>query len=852
MADRKNKAFKKRAPKKMPSTNSSRASAMTNAIAGENLFKQAVEKRLRKLFSCRVEMATQEQVYRAVCDAAMDIISENWLETKEAVEQQNVKTVYYMSLEFLVGRALGCNLINLGVRRSVREAMKELGIDPNFLEDQEPDPALGNGGLGRLASCFMESLSTLNYSAVGCGIRYHRGLFRQAVVDGYQNELPDDWLDGGYPFEVCHPEEARIVRFGGRVEAVYNDRKGGYDFIHRDCITVLAIPYDMPIVGYQNKVVNTLRLWDARAVTSDDQDYNTVMEQRRAAKQLTDVLYPDDSTDQGKELRLRQGYFFVSASLQSAVADFKKNNDDITKLPEKAVFQLNDTHPATAVAELMRILLDEEGLGWDDAWSVTTKCLAATNHTVLSEAMERWPVPVFSRLLPRIYEIIKEIDLRFVNEIEKMYPFDPDRVNRMRIIHDQEIRMANLCLVASFSMNGVAQIHTKILETRLFRDFYEIMPYKFSNKTNGVTHRRFLLKGNSLLAGWITGHIGPYWITDFSRIREMAAYADDEKAGMEFMKIRHCNKIRLAKYILAKNGMEIDPNSIYDVQVKRIHEFKRPMLFILYIIYRYNRIRQHPEDRSLLPRTFIIGGKAAKGYYMAKRIIKLINSVAEVINNDPSVKGRIKVVFIENYRVSNAEMIFAAADLSEQLSCAGFEASGTGCQKMMMNGCPLIATLDGANVEIVEEAGPENEFIFGLTADQIANYEQYGGYDPMTVFHNDSEIRQVLTQLVDGTFSPDRNLFKDIYDSLLTGYNSRPDRYFVLADLRSYIEAQQRVDEAYRDKKRWARMSILNMAGSGKFSSDRTIEEYAQEIWHLQKVKMPEPEKEEDCFQSLM
>ena len=819
-----------------------------NGKYDKNEFKRAVIERLREMFICGIETATQEQIYRAVCFVAMELISENWLGTKNAVRQYNTKTVYYLSMEFLVGRTLGCNLLNLGAWSEVREALEELGVDLNLLEDQEPDPALGNGGMGRLASCFMESLTTLSYSAVGCGIRYHYGLFRQAIVNGYQRELPDDWIYEGYPFEVCHPEEARIVRFGGWVEQVYNDRKKGYDFIHRDCLEVLAVPYEIPIVGYRNGIVNTMLLWDARAVTSDDQDYNTVMEQRRLADQLSAVLYPDDSTDEGKELRLRQEYFFVSASIQNAVANYKKDSADITKLPEKAVFQLNDTHPATAVAELMRVLMDEEGLGWDEAWAVTTKCLAMTNHTVLTEALERWPAHIFTRLLPRIYQIIVEIDRRFIADINMMFPGDFDRADRMRIIHNNEVRMANLCLVASFSVNGVAELHTTILKTRLFRDFYEIMPDKFNNKTNGVTHRRFLLKGNRILAGWITGYIGPSWITDFSRIKGMAVYADNEKVLKEFMRIKHFNKIRMAKYILDKNGLEIDPHSIYDVQVKRIHQYKRSILFILYIIYRYNRIRQHPEDGDLLPRTFIIGGKAAKAYYIAKLTIKLINSVADVINNDPSVKGKIKVVFIENYRVSNAEMIFAAADLSEQISCSGFEASGTGCQKMMMNGCPLIGTMDGANVEIVEEAGPENEFIFGLTADEVAAYEQNGGYDPMTIFNNDSEIRQVLTQLVDGTFSEDRNLFKDIYDSLLTGYGygDRPDRYFVLADLRSYIEAQQRVDEAYRDRKRWAKMGLLNMANSGRFSSDRTIEEYVQEIWHLQKIKMPVPGKEND------
>lgn len=804
--------------------------------------KRIVRDRLRKKYMQEVDTATQEQRYRAVGDALMDVIAENWIYTKRAIERQDPKVVFYLSLEFLVGRALGNMLINLGGWDEVREALKELKVDLNALEDQEPDPGLGNGGFGRLAACFMESLSTLGYSAVGCGIRYHYGLFRQAIVNCSQRELPDDWLKGGYPFEVRRLEEARVVRFGGYVETVCNERTGEYVFVHKGGSTVLAVPHDMPVAGYKNGRVNTIRLWDAEAIISDGDEYDAIKKQRRLAEQLSEVLYPDDSTDEGKKLRLMQEYFFTSASVQYAVANYKKNHNDITRLAEKVCFQLNDTHSAVAIPELMRILMDEEGLGWNEAWAVTTKCVSYSNHTVLKEALEVWQTSIFSDLLPRIFQIVKEINDRFVREIEDRYPNDPGKVRRMAVIYDGRIRMANLCVVAGYHVNGVAQIHTGILKDRLFRDFNEMMPDKIINITNGVTHRRFILHGNPLLAGWITGHIGESWITDFSRIGKMAVYAEDEKALQEFMEIKERNKKRLADYILESCGVRVDPYSIFDVQVKRIHGYKRQLLLILYIIYLYNRIRQHPEEcRRLFPRTFIIGGKAAASYHMAKETIRLINSVAEAVNHDESINGRIKVVFIENYCVSNAEMIFAAADVSEQISTSSREASGTGCMKMQMSGSPLIGTMDGANVEIVEAAGLENEFIFGLSADEVQYYEQNGGYDPMAIIRSDSELNQVLTQLVDGTFRTDSGTFRDIYNSLLYGVEGRPDRYFVLADFRSYIDAQKRVEEAYRDRKRWARIAFLNMANSGRFSSDRTIEEYVQKIWKLDRLETDSP-----------
>ncbi|MDO5132468.1 MAG: glycogen/starch/alpha-glucan phosphorylase [Eubacteriales bacterium] len=809
--------------------------------------KQLVIEKLRSLFAQEIETASQHQLFIAVCAMVSDFINDFWLETKKAIRTHDAKTVYYMSMEFLVGRALGNNLINLEAWEKVRDALRELGVDLNALEDEERDPSLGNGGLGRLAACFLESLSTLFYSAVGCSIRYHYGMFRQVIVNGAQHEVPDDWMDGGYPFEIRRPEEARVVRFGGYVETVYNECKGGYEFVHKGYSEVLAVPYDMPVIGYGNGHVNTLRLWDAEAITSDDWDYDKIMEQRRNAEQLTGVLYPDDTKD-GGALRLRQQYFFVSASVQNAVADYKKTHDDITKLPEKVVFQLNDTHPAVTTAELMRVLMDEEGLGWDAAWEVTTKCLGFSNHTRLIEALEQWPVALFERLLPRITQIIREINRRFVMEIKDRYPDDPDRIRRMAVIHDDAVRMANLAVVTCFSVNGVARIHTRILKEELFLDFYEMMPHKFKNMTNGVTQRRFLLHGNPELAEWITGRIGPSWITNYSEIRKVAAFADDKKELIKLMTIKLDNKERLADYILKNNGVKVDPYSIFDVQVKRSHEYKRSILLVLYIIYLYDQVKKDPIRYSYHPRTFIIGGKAAASYYMAKLTIKLINSVAEVINNDASVNGRIKVIYIEDYRVSNAELIFAAANVSENISTASFEASGTGVMKMMMQGAVLCGTMDGANVEIVEEAGLENEFVFGLSADQVIGYQKNGGYDPKAIFDSDADIRRVLTRLVDGTFSPDKEEFRDIYNSLLFGRNGdSPDRFFVLADLRPFIETQERIERAYRDPYRWAKMSLLNTAYSGRFSSDRTIEEYVREIWHLEKAASSRnPEKNEE------
>ena len=815
---------------------------MTNEMFKKEAFKKSVKDNVKFLYRKTIEEATQEQIFQAVSYTVKDVIIDNWLATQKAYDEQDPKIVYYMSMEFLMGRALGNNLINLCAYGEVKEALEELGFDLNCIEDQEPDPALGNGGLGRLAACFLDSLATLNYAAYGCGIRYHYGMFKQKIQNGYQIEVPDNWLKNGYPFELRRPEYAKEVHFGGYVRVEYDPEKGGNKFIHEGYQAVKAIPYDMPITGYDNDVVNTLRIWDAEPIVDfeldsfDKGDYKKAVEQENLARNIVEVLYPNDNHYAGKELRLKQQYFFVSASLQAAIAKYKKKHGDIHKLYEKVTFQMNDTHPTVAVAELMRILMDEEGLGWDEAWEVTRKSVAYTNHTIMSEALEKWPIELFSRLLPRVYQIIEEINRRFILEIQAKYPGNYEKIKKMAIIYDGQVKMAHLAIAAGYSVNGVARLHTEILKNQELKDFYEMMPEKFNNKTNGITQRRFLLHANPLLADWITDHIGPDWITDLPQLKKLAVYADDEKALQEFMNIKFKNKERLAKYILEHNGVEVDPHSIFDVQVKRLHEYKRQLLNILHVIYLYNQIKMHPE-MEFYPRTFIFGAKASAGYATAKKIIKLINSVADVVNNDASINGKIKVVFIENYRVSNAEWIFAAADVSEQISTASKEASGTGNMKFMLNGAPTLGTMDGANVEIVEEVGAENAFIFGLSSDEVINYENNGGYDPNVIYNTDEEIRQVLMQLINGTFSNDTELFRDLYDSLLNTKNTdRADRYFILADFRSYADAQKRVEAAYKDEKGWAKKALLNTACSGKFTSDRTIQEYVDDIWHLDKV----------------
>ena len=792
-------------------------------------FKAAVKDNVKTLYRKTIDEATPQQLFQAVSYAVKDVIIDDWIETQKRYDETDAKTVYYMSMEFLMGRALGNNLINMTAYKDVKEALEEMNIDLNVIEDQEPDAALGNGGLGRLAACFLDSLATLNYPAYGCGIRYRYGMFKQKIKDGIRRE-----------------EYAKEVRFGGNIRFEKDPVTGKDKFIQENYESVMAVPYDMPIVGYGNHVVNTLRVWDAKPITDfkldefDRGNYHKAVEQENLAKLIVDVLYPNDNHYSGKELRLKQQYFFISASLQALIEKYKKKHGDIRKLHEKVVIQMNDTHPTVAVPELMRLLIDVEGLSWEDAWEVTSKTCAYTNHTIMAEALEKWPIDLFSKLLPRIYQIVQEIDRRFLIKVREMYPGNEEKVRKMAILMNGQVRMANMAIVAGFSVNGVAQLHTEILEKQELKDFYQMMPEKFNNKTNGITQRRFLAHGNPLLADWITDKIGDGWITDLSQIAKLKPLVEDEDARREFMEIKYQNKVRLAKYIKEHNGIDVDPRSIFDIQVKRLHEYKRQLLNILHIMYLYNQIKEHPE-MSFYPRTFIFGAKAAAGYLRAKETIKLINSVADVVNNDRSINGKLKVVFIEDYRVSNAEILFAAADVSEQISTASKEASGTGNMKFMLNGAPTLGTMDGANVEIVHEVGEENAFIFGLSSQEVINYENNGGYNPTDIYFNDWEVKRVVDQLMDGTYSNgDHNMYINLYNSLLnTQCTDKADTYFILKDFRSYADAQKRVEEAYRDQQRWSKMAMMNTACSGKFTSDRTIEEYVRDIWHLEKVEVP-------------
>ena len=815
---------------------------MKENVFNKEKFIEDVKENVKNLYRKTLEEASQQEIFQAVSYTVKDVIIDDWLATQKAFDKQDPKMVYYMSMEFLMGRALGNNMINLKMYKEVKEALEEIGLNLDEIEDQEPDPALGNGGLGRLAACFMESLATLGYAAYGCGIRYRYGMFKQKIKDGFQVEVPDNWLKNGYPFELRRPEYSYEVKFGGYVRAEVTE-EGKTRFVQENYQSVLAVPYDMPIVGYGNHVVDTLMIWDAEPMecfeldSFDKGDYHKAVEQENLARNLVEVLYPNDNHIAGKELRLKQQYFFVSASVQRALARYKKHHDDIRKLPEKVTFQLNDTHPTVAVAELMRILLDEEGLSWDEAWEITTKTCAYTNHTIMAEALEKWPIEIFSRLLPRIYQIVEEINRRFILQIQAEFPGDNGKVARMAIVYDGQVKMAHLAIAAGYSVNGVAKLHTEILKNEQLHDFYELFPQKFNNKTNGITQRRFLMHGDPLLADWVSEHIGDDWITNLAHIEKMAIYATDKKAQQEFMNIKYQNKLRLAKYIKEHNGIEVDPRSIFDVQVKRLHEYKRQLLNILHVMYLYNELKEHP-DMDFYPRTFIFGAKAAAGYKNAKLTIKLINNVADVINNDRSINGKIKVVFIEDYRVSIAEWIFAAADVSEQISTASKEASGTGNMKFMLNGALTLGTMDGANVEIVEEVGKENAFIFGMSSDEVIAHERNRDYDPMQIFNTDQDIRKVLMQLINGFYSPnDPELFRNLYNSLLnTQCTQFADTYFILKDFRSYAEAQKRVMEAYKDEEGWAKSAILNIAHAGKFSSDRTIQEYVDDIWHLDKI----------------
>ena len=817
----------------------------------KDLFKRSVEYNVRTMYRRTMKEANNQQVFQASALALKDQIIDCWMKTQKAFEEQNPKTLIYMSMEFLMGRAFGNDAINLMAYDSIKEALKELGFKINAIEDEEPDAALGNGGLGRLAACFLDSLATLNYPAYGCGIRYHYGMFKQKIVDGYQKEVPDNWLANGDPLELRRDEYTQHVHFYGHVESYQDEKSGRTMYRQADYRSVKAVPYDMPIIGYNNGFVDTLRIWDAEPLSNfslesfDKGDYQKAVEQETLARTICDVLYPKDDHWQGKELRLKQQYFFVSATLQTALKKHLERNEDLTSLPDKMVFQMNDTHPTLAVPELMRLLMDHYGLEWDQAWNLTTRSVAYTNHTIMAEALEKWPIDLFSQLLPRIYQIVEEINRRFERMIHERYDNTgvdvAEKIKKMNIIYDGQIRMANMAIVAGYSVNGVAALHTEILKKQELKDFYEMFPQKFNNKTNGITQRRFMVHANPLLTDWLTNKVGlgDDWITDLSQLKELKSFVDDNKYQKEFMNIKYKNKVRLAKYIADHNGIDVDPRSIFDVQVKRLHEYKRQLLNILHIMYLYNQLKANP-DMEFYKRTFIFGAKAAAGYVNAKLTIKLINSVADVINNDESINDKIKVVFIEDYRVSNNEIIIAAADVSEQISTASKEASGTGNMKFMANGALTIGTMDGANVEMAEEVGKENMFIFGLSSDEVINYEKNGGYDPMQIFNEDTEIRQVLVQLVNGTYSNgDTELFRPLYNSLLYRNGMDPaDRYFILKDFRSYAEAQKQVEATYRDAKTWAKKAMLQTACCGKFSSDRTIKEYAEEIWHLEPVQL--------------
>jgi len=821
---------------------------MTRLNVNKEVFKEAILENIKNQFRKTIDQASEQEIFQAVSYAVRDIIIDQWIETHRTYEETDAKTVYYLSMEFLMGRALGNNMINLCVNDIVKEVLDELNIDLNIIEDQEPDAGLGNGGLGRLAACFLDSMATLKYPAYGCGIRYRYGIFEQYILDGYQVEKPDEWLKNGNPFEVRRPEYSIEVKFGGNTR-VEKHSDGRERFVHENYQSVRAVPYDLPIVGYDNYTVNTLRLWDAEAIQSfdlesfDRGDYHKALEEQNLAKSIVEVLYPNDNHYQGKELRLKQQYFFISATIQQVVQKFRQNHTDIKKLSDKVTFHINDTHPSLAIPELMRVLMDDEGLKWGEAWAVVTKTCAYTNHTIMSEALEKWPIELFSRLLPRIYQIIEEINRRFVVKIIDKYGQDHDRIRRMAIIADGQIKMAWMAIVGAFSVNGVAQLHTEILKNEELKDFYEMFPKKFNNKTNGITQRRFLLHGNPKLAEWITRKIGKTWVTDLTHLKKLEAYVEDQQAQKEFMHIKYENKVRLANYIKEHNGIDVDPRSIFDIQVKRLHEYKRQLMDILHVMHLYNTLRENP-DMNILPRTFIFGAKAAPGYERAKLIIKLINNVANVINNDANIGNKIKVIFIENYRVSNAEIIFAAADVSEQISTASKEASGTGNMKFMLNGAATIGTLDGANIEIVEEAGKENAFIFGMTADEVIALQHEGSYDPWDLYNNNQDIRRVVTQLINGFYSPGNpDLFRVIYDSLLGSHGSSADQYFILKDFEAYAAAQKEVDIAYRNQSAWAKLVMMNTANAGKFSSDRTIEEYANEIWHLEKVHVELPKE---------
>ena len=807
-------------------------------------FKENLTSRLKLQYGKDLSQATKHDLFDAVSASALELIMDNWMKTRAAYDKKPTRQVYYLSAEFLMGRAMSNNLINAQIKDAVVEVLKDMDIDYTSIEDEEPDAGLGNGGLGRLAACFLDSLATLDYPGHGYGIRYQYGMFEQHIEDGYQVEYPDNWLKHRDPWEIKRSDLTVQVKFGGRV-CVRKNEKGEDSFYIEDAEIVNATPYDMPIVGYDTKTVNTLRLWQASSPDGfdlqlfNDMQYHRAVERQNDAENISRVLYPNDNGPLGKALRLKQQYFFCSASLQDLINKYKVTyGTDFSKFADLHAIQLNDTHPVVAIPELMRLFMDEYGMGWDESWAIVTKTFAYTNHTILAEALEKWPIDIFQGLLPRIYQIVEEINRRFLIELREKFPTDYDRQNRMSIIHNGMIHMAWLAIHAGFSVNGVAALHTELLKTQELKDWAELYPKKFNNKTNGITQRRWLVSANPELSKFITDRIGHGWEKDLSKIKELAKFADDAASQEEFLAIKQRSKEALCKYLKDTQGVELDPTSIFDVQIKRLHEYKRQLLNILHVMYEYNKMLEDSSYKPA-PRTFIFGAKAASGYRRAKAIIKLINTVAERVNNDPRVEGRIKVVFVENYRVSVAEKLFPASDISEQISTAGLEASGTGNMKFMINGALTLGTMDGANVEIVEEVGRENAFIFGLTSDEIIKIEEEHTYNPQKYIERNPGLAKVLNQLVDGTYDPTHQLFRELYESLVYGIEgNRADVYYVLADFDAYCEARKLSGETFQDRKDWARKAILNIACSGKFSSDRTIEDYVKDIWKVKTVKV--------------
>lgn len=806
--------------------------------------KISIERKIRRQFGKTIKEAEPHEIYYALSRTLIDYTIENWYNTSRNYNEKQVKQMYYFSAEFLMGRYMGNNMINLQIYSEIKEVLKDLNIDINLIEESESDPGLGNGGLGRLAACFLDSLATLKMPGHGYGIRYKYGMFQQKIENGYQMEYPDEWLKYGDPWAIKRLDRVYEIKFGGEVE-VHKDEVGKEYFKRVNTETVNAIAYDTPILGYGVDTINTLRLWEAKSPQGFDlqlfneQKYMEASMSAVKAEDLSRVLYPNDTERSGKELRLKQQYFFVSASLQDIVRKYKEKYGNVFgNFSNKIAIQLNDTHPVVAIPELMRILLDWEKLSWSEAWQICQKVFSYTNHTVLSEALEKWDISIFSSLLPRIYQIIEEINRRFMEEMNKKYPEDWAKQQRMSIIGNGEVRMAWLAIAGCHTVNGVASIHTEILKNQALKDWFELYPEKFQNKTNGITQRRWLLKSNPELAKYITSLIGSKWITDLSELKKLEYYIEDDKVLNTLLEIKRKKKADLAEYIKENNNVDINIDSIFDVQIKRLHEYKRQLLNVFHIMDLYNKIKDNPL-LEITPRTFIFGAKAAPGYRRAKSIIKLINSVAEKVNNDPDINDKIKVIFIEDYKVSIAEKIIPASEVSEQISTAGKEASGTGNMKLMLNGAVTLGTLDGANIEIVEEAGEENNFIFGLKADEVERLDLYGKSNPLEEYHVIEGLKKVIDQLVDGTYYDNhKGLFKEIQTSLLNGVEGgKPDQYYVLKDFSSYRTAHEKLQGVYKDKRKWAQMMLMNIANSGKFSSDRTIKEYAKDIWHISPVE---------------